>query len=236
MLAKLVASKGLGTASTASLAASVAAHAVVLGVAGAIAAGQVATRPDDARDHEAILLLPLLPASSPPEQETIAWQGGRATGNGPALADSVGEGIGRGIERGIGASVERRLATPAPELGMMTPGGLDAVYTVEDDLDHPAARDPLSAAPRYPEELLAARVEGYVVGEFTVDTLGRVEDGSCFIVESSHPAFAEALRDALPRMRFVPAEYRGHRVRQRVQQKFLFRVENAGPRADVRTE
>ncbi|NJN05990.1 MAG: hypothetical protein HC814_05950 [Rhodobacteraceae bacterium] len=55
-----------------------------------------------------------------------------------------------------------------------------------------------------------------------VDTLGRVEPGSFRVLDSAHPLFERAVRDALGAMRFVPAEAGGRRVRQVVEQSFLF--------------
>jgi protein TonB len=61
-----------------------------------------------------------------------------------------------------------------------------------------------------------------VIARFIVDTLGRVEGSSIAMVESSHALFAEAVRSALLRQRFVPAETGGRRVRQLVLQPFSF--------------
>lgn len=78
------------------------------------------------------------------------------------------------------------------------------------------------AAPRYPEALRAAGVEGTVVAEFVVDTAGRVEPASVTLADGAHPPFAQAVRQALRAMRFRPAEVDGRRVRQRVRQPFAF--------------
>jgi protein TonB len=58
-----------------------------------------------------------------------------------------------------------------------------------------------------------------------VDTLGRPELASFKVLQSSHEPFVDAVRDALPGMRFVPAEMHGHRVRQLVQQPFVFSLD-----------
>lgn len=79
-------------------------------------------------------------------------------------------------------------------------------------------------APRYPESLRQAGVEGKVLARFIVDTLGRVEPGSIVLLESSHALFAEAVRDALVRQRYAPAESGGRRVRQLVLRPFAFRT------------
>jgi TonB family protein len=76
--------------------------------------------------------------------------------------------------------------------------------------------------PAYPDALRAAHVEGHVDVQFIVDTTGRAEPASIHLITASHALFAGAVRDALLRARYRPAEMRGHRVRQVVQQRFEF--------------
>jgi periplasmic protein TonB len=76
--------------------------------------------------------------------------------------------------------------------------------------------------PRYPAVLASAGVEGTVLAEFVVDTLGRVERETIVMLRSDHRQFDLSVRDALARMRFVPAEVQGRKVRQLVQQPFSF--------------
>jgi protein TonB len=81
-------------------------------------------------------------------------------------------------------------------------------------------------APRYPDMLRQAGVEGDVRAQFVVDTLGRVELGSVRVLEATHDQFAAAVRTALSsRARFKPAEAGGHKVRQLVEQTFTFRLD-----------
>ncbi|MFN8669188.1 MAG: TonB family protein [Gemmatimonadaceae bacterium] len=77
-------------------------------------------------------------------------------------------------------------------------------------------------APRYPSLLASANIEGMVVMQFVVDTLGRVERGSLDVVRADHALFEQSVREALARMRFVPAEAGGRKVRQLVEQPFTF--------------
>jgi TonB family protein len=100
-------------------------------------------------------------------------------------------------------------------------GTVARVY-VADELDRPVMRDPSSAAPEYPPSLEKARIEGSVAVEFVVDTLGLADSASLNIISVSHIAFADAVREALPRMRFSPAELGGRHVPQRVVQQFKF--------------
>lgn len=83
---------------------------------------------------------------------------------------------------------------------------------------------PGTATPRYPSMLQSAGLEGDVRAQFVVDTLGRVEQGSFRALESTHDLFAAAVREALARARFSPAEAGGHKVRQLVEQTFTFRI------------
>jgi len=79
-----------------------------------------------------------------------------------------------------------------------------------------------AVTPSYPALLVRAGVEGTVLVEFVVDTLGRVERETIVMLRSDHRLFEPGVREALARMRFVPAEAQGRRVRQLVQQPFSF--------------
>jgi len=81
------------------------------------------------------------------------------------------------------------------------------------------------SAPRYPELLRATGVEGSVVAVFVVDEKGRAEMDSVRFVGSGNALFQDAVRAALPRMRFVPAEIAGQKVRQLVQMPFVFTID-----------
>jgi TonB family protein len=84
---------------------------------------------------------------------------------------------------------------------------------------------PGSAAPRYPPALKAAGVEGEVLVQFVVDTLGAADVRSFKVLKASHGDFIESVKAALPNMKFVPAELRGRKVRQLVQQPFVFAIQ-----------
>jgi protein TonB len=64
-----------------------------------------------------------------------------------------------------------------------------------------------------------------VLAEFVVDTAGRVELDSFRAVESTNPIFTEAVRAALPTLRYRPATIGGKPVRQIVQQPFVFSLD-----------
>lgn len=77
-------------------------------------------------------------------------------------------------------------------------------------------------APRYPDPLRQSNIAGNVSVRFVVDTLGRAEMDGVEIVETSHPLFAEAVKNALAFYRFSPGEVAGRKVRTMVQIPFTF--------------
>lgn len=107
---------------------------------------------------------------------------------------------------------------PTLRTALIEPG---SVYTVE-SVEKAVVLAPGSASPIYPDVLRSAGLDGMVLAQFVVDTLGRADVSTFRVVEASHPLFAEAVRRALPSMRFLPAEAGGHTVRQLVQQPFRF--------------
>ena len=92
-------------------------------------------------------------------------------------------------------------------------------------VEKPVATAAGSASPRYPDILRSAGVEGEVLAQFVVDTMGRVEIPSFKVLRKSHDLFEAAVKSALPNMRFLPAEVGGRKVRQLVQQPFVFALQ-----------
>lgn len=91
-----------------------------------------------------------------------------------------------------------------------------------DQVENQVGVIPGSAPPRYPEALRSSGVEGQVIAEFVVDEQGRAEEGSLRFVRSDNQLFEDAVRMALRRTRFVPADVGGVKVRQLVQMPFVF--------------
>ncbi len=91
-----------------------------------------------------------------------------------------------------------------------------------DQVEKQVALVPGSLPPKYPETLRTSGVEGRVTAAFVVAEDGRAEEGSVRFVNSDNPLFDEAVRVALHRMRFVPAQVGGRKVRQLVQMPFVF--------------
>ena len=83
---------------------------------------------------------------------------------------------------------------------------------------------PGTGTPNYPDILRSASVEGQVLAQFVVDTTGRVEIATFRVITKTHDLFEASVRNALPRMRFLPAEVAGRKVKQLVQQPFQFNL------------
>ncbi|HEU4641482.1 MAG TPA: energy transducer TonB [Gemmatimonadaceae bacterium] len=84
---------------------------------------------------------------------------------------------------------------------------------------------PGNPPPVYPSALRSAGVEAVLSARFVIDTTGRVERGSIAFDGAPDALFAAAVRHALERSRFTPAEARGRRVRVLARQSFVFRIE-----------
>lgn len=98
------------------------------------------------------------------------------------------------------------------------PGGTFSSNQVEKQ----AAAIPGTPTPRYPEVLTSAGTEGQVFVEFVIDTTGRADMSTFKVLTADNEAFADAVRSALPRMRFFPAEAGSRKVKELVQLPFAF--------------
>lgn len=110
----------------------------------------------------------------------------------------------------------------------------DSVYSML-DVEETAVRTAGSAAPAYPAELMTEGKEGGVYLRFVVDTMGRADAASIEVLRSTHPAFTQSVRQALPLMLYTPATISGRRVRQLVEQNFEFRIRRPAPAEHTRT-
>jgi TonB family protein len=97
----------------------------------------------------------------------------------------------------------------------------NAVY-FEFQVERRARPDPQNAPPAYPAMLRAEQLEGTVLAQFIVDTTGLVEPSTFKVLKTPHILFSNAVKIALPNMRFAPAEVGGVKVRQLVQMPFPF--------------
>jgi len=118
---------------------------------------------------------------------------------------------GKGVQGGIAKGVE----------GGTGPVISDQPY-FDFQVEKAAAAIPGSGGPSYPEMLKSSGIEGEALVQFVVDTTGRAELGSFKVLRATHDAFGQAVKASLPRMRFLPAEIGGRKVRMLVQQPFAF--------------
>ncbi len=81
---------------------------------------------------------------------------------------------------------------------------------------------PGNHAPRYPDLLRTAKVEGEVLAQFIVDENGFADSTSFTVLRSSHELFTNAVLGSIGSFRFYPAELNGRRVKQLVQMPFQF--------------
>ena len=100
----------------------------------------------------------------------------------------------------------------------------DALVLGAEQVDRAVLLVPGTPMPAFPEALRAAGLSGAVLMEFVVDTVGRVEPGTIRLLQSDHEQFSAAVRTVMSRLRFLPAEVRGRRVRQLVRLPFRFDV------------
>ncbi len=121
---------------------------------------------------------------------------------------------GKGVAGGVAKGVEGGKAAPVAE---------NQTY-FEFQVEKPVVQAPGSSGPRYPDILRSAGVEGEVLAQFVVDTTGRAEKGSLKILKTTHELFAQSVQNALPNMKFIPAEVGGKKVKQLVQQPFTFAI------------
>lgn len=123
-------------------------------------------------------------------------------------ADFSGKGVAGGISKGVEGGVPQ------------VPQG-DTPY-FEFQVEKPAAMAAGSNQMVYPEVLRSAQVEGTVLASFVVDTTGRADMSTFKVLRSDHELFTNAVKAALPRIRYLPAEVGGRKVKQLVQQPFVF--------------
>jgi TonB family protein len=96
----------------------------------------------------------------------------------------------------------------------------------EFETDKPALSVRGNPTPVYPEELRSANIEGEVLVQFVVDTMGRADMRTFRILGPPrvYREFAVSVIRTLPKMRFTPAERRGCKVKQLVQLPFAFKL------------
>jgi TonB family protein len=92
----------------------------------------------------------------------------------------------------------------------------------EFQVEQPAALLPGNVAPIYPQQLRQANVEGKLLTRFVVDTTGRPIVETFRVIERSDDRFIPSVREAVPNLRFSPADVGGKKVKQLVEMPFEF--------------
>ncbi len=117
-----------------------------------------------------------------------------------------------------------RNATAAAVVGDLSLGGASSTNDpyFEFQVDKQAQLTAESPRPRYPDSLRSTHIVGEVLAQFVVDTTGRVDLGTVKVLSATNDDFARALKEAMPTMRFFPAERARRKVAQMVQQPFTF--------------
>ena len=173
-------------------------------------------------DRIVAYLAPNLPTGKSMDTAGVRWAPSNADGSGDRSKATKGTGFAVAGDNRSGVGLGRRGdAVPTVDLPDVDDEPSGKVY-VDAEVERQVQRDPTSAAPEYPPYLQDNHIEGSLTVEFIVDTTGGADSTSLKVVHSSHPAFEQSLRAALPHMRFVPAELGGHLVRQWVRQEFRF--------------
>jgi periplasmic protein TonB len=134
----------------------------------------------------------------------------------PAIDATAAETRAEDFARGARRAGELPAGTPAP--------GADGTPILAFQADKPVLAVG-GCAPRFPDVLRSANVEGEVLAQFVVDAEGRADASTFKVLKSSHELFAAAVKSCLPSMRFIPAEAGGRKVSQIVQQPFVFALD-----------
>jgi hypothetical protein len=207
-------------ASAAGLSAAVHTVAILIAVA--------ATRPpvsmaSDSLDNRIIYIPPPdRPPSAPGGHTTVHYitlAQGPGSGPGPSATDAR-QPITIPERSRLAGNEHVDSATTPPAAGE---SNADSVFTIL-EVDSAVVRSATSAAPAYPLDLLEKHVEGFVLARYIVDTTGFADVGSLEVLKATHPGFVQAVRDALPYMRFSSAKIGAQKVRQLVEQPFTFRI------------
>jgi TonB family protein len=109
----------------------------------------------------------------------------------------------------------------APPRGAQTTTAPQGTY-LESQVTKAVSPRPGNRAPRYPDALRQANVEGEVLAEFIVDENGVADTTSFKVLKSTHDLFSITVRNALADFRFYPAELNGRTVKQVVLMPFQF--------------
>ena len=161
-----------------------------------------------------------------PQRETVTWT---------SLAAGIGEGFAESekpqrdeprveVVMPTGKAADADAAAKSVET--QPPIALGDSIMTEFMVDSAVVRYENGAAPAYPESMLKRRIEGSVIVQYVVDTLGNADTTSFRVIQATHADFARAVKTTLPSMRFKPAIMANRLVPQLVQQPFAFKIQD----------
>lgn len=162
---------------------------------------QVATVNPPPKGFQTLSIPTNIPVDIPPPQLNQRFDAADFTGVG------VEGGVARGVEGGTGPVV-----TDQPYM--------EAVVEERPELIQGSCTQPV-----YPEMLRQAGIDGRVMFEFVIDTLGRAERASFRTISTSHPLFEGPAKSAVQTCRFRAGRIQGRAVRVRVQQPINFTIQ-----------
>jgi len=201
---------------------SVVAHAVVIG-AWVVATLPPADLPSDSIANRIVYLpppdrVPTQRSSAPAVRYVALAPEGPESGLGPRM---MGDARPVGPDEPLGDKARDSVnAQPAIAPEAVRP---DSVFSIL-EVDTAVVRTVNSAAPAYPLKLLQARITGSVSARYIVDTTGFADTTSFRVIKATNPEFVDAVKEALPYMRFQPAKIGSMKVRQLVEQQFSFHI------------
>lgn len=198
------------------------AHSVLIAASVLATREGVAVAIDEAEQRVTFIVPMNRTTSPPPREESVQFvEEGQKAGSGGFEEKVVDKSsrneapvVGRGPDEGKPEEVAEDLVPNAI---------YDTVATAV-DVDSMVTRHMDSAAPIYPASLLELKIEGGAYVQFVVDTTGLADTLSFRVISATHPEFAQSVRQALPGMRFHPAILASKKVRQLVEQPFMFKI------------
>jgi outer membrane biosynthesis protein TonB len=128
------------------------------------------------------------------------------------------------------SEIDTALIAAAPRVSSLVKGLVGdsaslAAHTgpyLRDEVDRVVRPYDNNPKPVYPWRLQRQGVQASFVAQFVIDSTGRVDESSLVFPPGAHSLFVEAVRQALHKSRYFPAEFGGRKVNQLVEQRFTF--------------
>lgn len=201
---------------------SLVAHSVLIAASVVATRGGPAEAIEEAEQHITFLIPVNRTTSPPPRQESVQYvREGDKAGTG-GIVDKILDKAATREAQVIGAGAQE--GKPEEVAEALLPNTMYDTVATAVEVDSMVTRYSDSAAPLYPPKLLEMKIEGGAYVQFVVDTTGMADTASFRVISATHPEFAQSVREALPAMRFHPAILASKKVRQLVEQPFMFKI------------